>query len=104
MKRLGAVQLTGSITLDSKIVKPNNTISATVTLGEHDNEVQFQSCKWVVTDSKNALGKKVSSYTGGNLNNDGSIETTAGATEGDYYLHILLVDINSNKKEIISEH
>ena len=95
-------KLNGSIMFEKTTVTSSETINATITMQSNVAEITATDCKWVITNSAAQVGDNVESYTGGNLTSEGKIETIY-STDGDWYIHVLIIDDDGNKKEIVSE-
>ena len=97
------IALTGSISFEKDLLKPNGTTTATVTVANNKSEINYTSSKYVLTNSDSSIGTDdETKYSGGTLSSTGTASITAGSTEGDYYLHVLLKDNAGNKSEIVS--
>ena len=98
------ITLTGSISFEKDLLKPSETTTATITVKDNESEINYANSKYILTNSATNIGTNdETKYSGGTLSSTGTASVTAGSTEGDYYLHVLLKDNAGNKSEIVSE-
>ena len=77
-------------------------LTATVDHVDNESGVNISQSKWVFNTSSSNIGTEDGSYTG-TFTSDGEQITLDSNTAGEFYLHVLTVDVAGNRTETISE-
>ena len=77
-------------------------LTATVDHVDNESGVNISQSKWVFNTSSSNIGTEDGSYTG-TFTSDGEQITLNSSTAGEFYLHVLTVDVAGNRTETISE-
>ena len=78
------------------------TLTATVDHVDNESGVNISQSKWVFNTSSSNIGTEDGNYTG-TFTSDGEQITLNSSTAGEFYLHVLTVDVAGNRTETISE-
>ena len=91
-----------TISLSGTSTDTEGSVTATVTLKDHESGVNVTGSKWVINSSSGNIGTEEASYTNSFTAEQEKI-TIKNTTAGTYYLHVLTKDNAGNKSETISQ-